>query len=331
MPAVPLLSVVCPAYQEEDVLPIFHHELSAVLAQFKGEFRVEVIYVDDGSSDRTLNVLRDLAATDPQVRYLSLSRNFGHQAALTAGLEHARGDVIVTMDSDLQHPPRLIPELLAKWREGFDIVLTIRADDERLPWTKRFSSKLFYAVMRHLSDTDIRDAASDFRLMSRKGVDALLQLKERHRLLRGMVQWLGFKTAEIPCRPDARRAGRTKYTLRRMLRLAGEGFFSFSLVPLRVSTWLGMATILVGLAHALWLMISLARGEAGLAAGSLYLLVWTQLLSGAVLVAVGVLGEYVGRIFEEVKDRPLYLVKEMTAHASAALPAAHEHRQRDAA
>src|SRR5436309_7137327 len=178
---------------------------------------------------------------DGRVRYLSLSRNFGHQAALTAGMEHARGDAVVTLDTDLQHPPSLIPTLVAHWRDGHDVVLTLRADDRRLGLFKRMTSGGFYRLLRRWSDVDVRAAASDFRLLSRKAVDGLLALQESHRYVRGMVQWLGFRVAEVPYRPDARRAGVSKYTLRRMVRLALDGLFSFSPAPARVAVGGGLA------------------------------------------------------------------------------------------
>ena len=201
------LSIVCPAYEEEEVLPRFHAELCAVVAGLQREYDVEIIYVDDGSRDGTLAYLRSLAASDPRVRYLSLSRNFGHQAALTAGLEHATGDIVVSLDSDLQHPPDLIPALLEKWKDGYDVVLTVREDDPRLSSFKRLTSRAFYHAMRYVSDTEVRVAASDFRLMTRKAVEALLQLHETHRFLRGMVNWLGFPTATVPFQPATRGGG----------------------------------------------------------------------------------------------------------------------------
>src|SRR5262245_25573158 len=203
----PTVSIVCPAFNAEAVLPLFRRALSAVLATLEDRYTFEVIYVDDGSRDGTLGALRALAAQDDRVRYLSLSRNFGHQVALTAGLEHARGEAVVTMDSDLQHPPELLPRLLEKWQEGFEVVLTIRAEDPQLGFVKRFTSRLFYRVIRLLSSTDIRVAAADYRLMSRKAVNVLLRLREAHRFLRGMVQWLGFPAAEVPFEPAGRRAG----------------------------------------------------------------------------------------------------------------------------
>src|SRR5262249_23543218 len=214
------ISVVCPAYQEEDVLPLFHRELTAVLQQIENSYDIEILYVDDGSRDGTLRVIRQLASQDKRVCYLSFSRNFGHQAALTAGLEHARGEAVIMMDSDLQHPPVLLPELLAKLKEGVDVVLTIRQDDPELGLFKRWSSKWFYRLMSWLSDTEIRMSAADYRLMSRRALDSLLELRETHRFLRGLVSWLGFPTAEISFVPKNRQAGVSKYTMRRMANLA---------------------------------------------------------------------------------------------------------------
>jgi glycosyltransferase involved in cell wall biosynthesis len=308
----PLLSIVCPAFQEEEVLPLFHKELAAVLDRLEADWRAEVIYVDDGSVDRTLPVLKEMAAADRRIRYFSLSRNFGHQAALTAGMEQARGDIVISMDSDLQHPPEVIPALLEKWREGFDVVLTIRAEDQRLSLTKRLTSKLFYRIMGALSSTDIRMSASDFRLMSRPALNALLRLQEHHRFLRGMVQWIGFRSAEIHFHPRQRQAGKTKYTLRRMLRLAGDGLFSFSTAPLRLATYLGAIALCMGAAHTLWLAVTWLFGSSTTSTGWHYLMVSAEIMGGAILCGLGTVGTHVGRIFEQVKERPLYLVKELS-------------------
>ena len=317
----PKLSIVCPAFEEEEVLPHFHRELCAVLARLDGAFAVEILYVDDGSGDHTLDVLRALAALDPRVRYLSFSRNFGHQAALTAGLEHARGDVVITMDSDLQHPPQLIPELLRHWRAGCDVVLTVRAEDPQLGVVKRLTSRLFYRAMRRLSDTEIRFAAADFRLLSRKAVAALLRLGETHRFLRGMVQWLGYPTAEVPYRPAPRRAGVTKYTLRRMVNFGLDAVLSFSRVPLRLILFTGLAAVAAGLVLGVVFAVLAAAGGLGMGAGWAAVLVALHLLGGCILVGLGVVGEYVGRIYEQVKGRPIYLLKESSDEAEAAAAA----------
>lgn len=313
---LPKLSIVCPAFQEEEVLPHFHRELGAVLGRLEDEFEIEIVYVDDGSRDRTLSVLRALAAADRRVCYLSFSRNFGHQAALTAGLEHARGDVVITLDSDLQHPPRLIPELLRKWREGYDVVLTIRADDPQLGFVKRFTSRAFYRLMGWLSDTEIRFAAADFRLLTRKAVAALLQLRETHRFLRGLVQWLGFPTAEVPYQPAPRRAGASKYTLRRMASFALDAVLSFSRVPLRLTLALGFVTTAAGgVLGTVFVALALAGRLEWSAAWAV--LVALHVIGGSILVGLGLVGEYVGRVFEQVKGRPLYLLKETSEEREA--------------
>jgi dolichol-phosphate mannosyltransferase len=311
-----VLSVVCPAFNEEQVLPLFHRQLAFVLAQLPAEYRVEVIYVDDGSRDGTLEVLRGLAARDARVRFLSFSRNFGHQVALTAGLEAARGDAVISMDSDLQHPPALIPKLLEHWRSGKDVVVTIRDDSQSPNRLERCLSRGFYQIMGWLSDTEVRPAAADFRLMSRPALAALLRMRERDRFLRGMVQWLGFPSAEVHYVPARRGAGRSKYSFRRKLGLALDGLLSFSRVPLRVPWALGLPAMLFGLlATASAVVPGLAvpgelGGVTGLV-GSLYL------LGGGILCVLGVLGECLGRIYDQIRDRPLYVVKEASASAEA--------------
>jgi len=311
MPAgVCKLSVVCPAYEEEEVLPRFHAELTAVLDRLADQYTIEILYVDDGSRDRTLEVLRRTAAADPRVRYLSLSRNFGHQAALTAGLEHASGDVVITLDSDLQHPPALIPVLLEKWKEGHDVVLTLREDDPRLSLTKRLTSRVFYRLMAMVSDTELRAAAADFRLMSRRAVDALVRLRETHRFLRGMVSWVGFRTTTVPYAPASRAAGVSKYTLRKMLSLASDGLLSFSRLPLRLSLYLGGAMTALALGLTGWAVLRALFGAGPVDWGWYLLMATVLLVGGCVLGSLGVVGAYVGRIYEQVKGRPIYLLKD---------------------
>jgi polyisoprenyl-phosphate glycosyltransferase len=304
------LSLVCPAYEEEDALPAFHQEILRVLDSLQAEYEIELLYVDDGSRDGTLLLLRQWALQDERVRYLSLSRNFGHQAAITAGLEHASGDVIVTMDSDLQHPPELVPTLLARWKEGHDVVLTIRGEDQTLGLFKRLSSQWFYRVMRWFSETETRPGAADFRLMTRKAVDALLRLRESHRFLRGMVQWVGFSTAEVPYQPSKRVAGVSKYSLRRMLAFGCDAIFSFSRLPLRLSAFLGVSLLFGGLGMGMLLLLRVLLGATGASEGTWVLLAALAVVGGAVMGSLGIIGEYVGRIYEQVKGRPIYLLKE---------------------
>ncbi|MFO0846295.1 MAG: glycosyltransferase family 2 protein [Gemmataceae bacterium] len=313
----PRLSVVCPAYQEEEVLPIFHTELSRALAPLAAEFPTEVVYVDDGSTDGTLAVLRRLAAADPRVRYLSFSRNFGHQAAVTAGLEHARGDLVVSLDTDLQHPPALIPVLIDEWRKGYDLVLTEREYPPATGWFKRVSSAWFYHVMGRLSNVPVKPAASDFRLMSRPAVDAVLRMREAHRFLRGMVSWVGFKVVSVPFRAAERAAGHTRFTFRSLMRLASDGLLSFSSLPLRLPLYAGAGLLLLAALHAL-LVPTCALLGAGVGPWALHVTAGLTLwLNGLVLTSVGVLGEYLGRVYEQVKQRPLYVLRETSVDSGA--------------
>jgi glycosyltransferase involved in cell wall biosynthesis len=310
-----ILSLVCPAFNEEEVLPLFHQELSAVLAGLPPEYQVEILYVDDGSRDRTLEVLRGLAARDRRVRFLSFSRNFGHQAALLAGLAAARGDAVVTLDSDLQHPPALIPTLLEHWRAGKDVVVTIRDDRASPRRVERFLSCSFYRIMGWLSDTEIRPAAADFRLLSRHAVDLLLGMDDRQPFLRGMVQWLGLPSAEVHYTPARRGAGHSKYSIRRKLRLALDGLLSFSRTPLHLPLALGLPAVALGLGLTGWAVLrglfGSTRSFPGLMLGSLYL------LGGCLLCVLGVLGEYLGRIYDHVRNRPLYVLKETSGSGPA--------------
>ncbi len=304
------LSIVCPAYEEKEVLPAFHAELCAVLDTLGPEYSIEIVYVDDGSRDGTLEVLRELAKQDHRARYLSLSRNFGKEAALTAGLEHARGDVVITLDTDLQHPPALIPTLLERWREGHDIVFTLRQDDPQLGPFKRLTSQAFHRLMRWLSDSEVSTDASDYRLMSRKAVDGLLSLRETHRFLRSMVSWLGFPATTVLFQVASRGGGVSKFTLGPLLKLACDGMLSFSKVPLRLSLLAGLVVGLLGPLVGAAALATALLGAPLFPAGVGAILVAVLVVGGLVLCGLGIVGEYVGRIYEEVKGRPLYLLKE---------------------
>ncbi len=320
---MPTLSVLSPAYREEAVLPFFQRELAKALAPLEKTYQIEIIYVDDGSDDGTLSVLQTLAAQDKRVQFLSLSRNFGKEAALLAGLEHARGDAVIILDSDLQHPPSLIPLLVQRWQEGHDLVLTIKADDKRLSMSKRWSSRLFYGLMGWLSDTrslfapakpgdqvagaEKAGASCDFSLISRRVVESILQMREQHRFLRGLVRWVGYPSVAVPFQPDLRPAGQTKFHLRQLVSLAADSLFSFSRVPLRLPLYLGLPIVALSLLFSLGLAIYQLTG--GESAGWAYVFSALHFLGGCLLCALGVLGEYIGRIYEQVKQRPLYLLK----------------------
>jgi dolichol-phosphate mannosyltransferase len=311
------------------VLPQFHAELCAVLAPLGKEYEIEIIYVDDGSRDRTLEVLRQLTQADHRVRYLSLTRNFGKEAALTAGLQHACGDAVITLDSDLQHPPALIPTLLTKWHEGHDLVLTLRANNADLSLFKRLSARVFYQAMTLLCDKGVRPEISDYQLLSRRAVEGLLELEEAHRFLRGLVCWLGFPTTTIPFQVAPRAAGASKFTLRPLLTLATNGMVSFSKVPLRLALGLGGLLAATGLVYALGAVVAalfgLGRGNWGHHA----VLVLLYAITGAILCALGIVGEYVGRLYEQMKGRPLYFLKERWPAANNTTSKAHASHTED--
>ena len=311
------LSIICPAFNEEEVLPHFHAELRNALAALEPDHEIEILYVDDGSTDRTLEILRVLAASDPRVRYLSLSRNFGPQAAITAGLEASAGDVVVTLDSDLQHPPALIPVLLEKWREGHDVVLTEREDDPYQPWLRRVTSRGFFRLMRVVSDRQVQVAASDYRLLSRRAVDGLLRLRETHRFLRGLVNWMGFKTAVVRFKVAPRGAGASKFTMPRLTNLSLDALLSFSTMPRRLPLYAGLGVLLAGLGFACYGLLAACLG-AGWEPGGVAMLTSLHLIGGGILCSLGLLGEYLGRVYEQVKGRPLYLVKEASPRPAAA-------------
>lgn len=307
-PASPLLSVVVPCFNEQAVILQTLQRLSAALASLP-HARSEVICVDDGSSDGTPALLRAAAARDPSLRVLVLSRNFGHQLALTAGLDVARGDAVVIIDADLQDPPELIVAMLERWRAGVDVVYGVRSSRSGETAFKRFTAYLFYRLVRIMSRADIPADAGDFRLMDRAVVSALHTLPERDRFIRGLVSWIGFRQEAIMYERQGRAGGETKYPTARMFRFALDGIFSFSSMPLRLATWLGLLVSLGsvgGIAFAVWVHYFNAQAVPGWAGQWIA----TMFLGGVQLLSLGIIGEYVGRIYGEVKARPLYLVRE---------------------
>jgi dolichol-phosphate mannosyltransferase len=303
-----LLSVVIPCYNEEAVIAETHRRLTTVLSGLDVD-AFEVVYVDDGSRDRTAETLRALHEADPHVRVLRLSRNFGHQTAVSAGIEHAAGDAVVLIDADLQDPPEVVAEMLARWREGYDVAYGLRSDRAGETAFKRGTAKAFYRLLNRLSETPIPLDVGDFRLMDRKVVDALMAMPERARFVRGMVSWVGFRQVAVPYARAERFAGETKYPLFKMLRLAVDGVTSFSLVPLRMASWVGVgasAVALLGIVYALLTRLLTNQWVPGWAA----LFVAVLFVGGVQLLALGIIGEYVGRIYAESKRRPLYLLQE---------------------
>lgn len=303
-------TLVIPVFNEEPVVRELHRRLTASLtgALSGKDERWEVIFVDDGSFDGTGAILKSLREEDPaHVKVVAFSRNFGHAAAMTAGLDHADGDTVITMDADLQDPPEVVPELIARWREGFDVVYGIRSERRSETIFKKATAALFYRLLRASSDLEIPLDAGDFRLMSRRAALALAALRERHRLLRGLSRWIGFKQTSVTYVRQARLAGETKFSLRRMASLAWDGLTSFSLLPLRLAAIAGAAAALLGAGTGVWVVA--ARVASGPPFHRTAAVIATMLvLGGLQLLALGVLGEYVGRLFEESKRRPLYVV-----------------------
>jgi polyisoprenyl-phosphate glycosyltransferase len=300
---VGLLSVAAPMHDEEGTAAAFH---ARVVAALEG-VPFELVIADDGSRDGTPAELAKLAEADPRVKVVTLSRNFGHQAALTAALEHTSGDVVVMLDGDLQDPPEVIPDMVERWREGADVVYAVRSRREGETAFKRTTASWFYRLFRRMADIDLTPESGDFRLMDRRPLDVLLAMPERNRFLRGMSVWVGFTQTAVTFEREARTAGKTKYTLRRMLRFSFDAITSFSHRPLQFATLLGFAfSALAFLAIPLTVV---ARYTNIYERGVPTTIVIVLLLGGIQLICVGIIGEYVGRIYDEVKHRPLYVVR----------------------
>lgn len=299
------LSVVVPVFNEaaniQALLDRIHQAVRSL------DLSSEIILVDDGSKDGTFEKIQEIAPSYPSCKALSLSRNFGHQVALTAGIEHASGDYVVTLDGDLQHPPELIPELIARAREGFDIVNTIRRETADAGAMKNFTARMFYKLINALSDVHVVEGAADFRLMTRKAVNAFLKIRERDRFTRGLVSWMGFSQAFVPYDASRRNAGVTKYTFRKMLRFAMDGITSFSSRPLRISFYMGLITAFFGLIYAIYAVYTWYLGNT--VQGWTSLLIIVLLIGGIQLISIGIIGEYLARVYNESKGRPLYLLK----------------------
>jgi dolichol-phosphate mannosyltransferase len=303
-----MISIVVPCLNEEEVLRDTNRRLVAVLEQLPQRF--EILYVDDGSTDRTPEILRELQADDERIRVVRFSRNFGHQMAITAGLEHASGDAVAIIDADLQDPPEVLADFVAKWMDGFDVVYGVRSERQGETAFKLWTAKLFYRLIGKLSDTEIPLDTGDFRLMGRRVVNALLAMPERDRFVRGMVSWLGFSQAAVPYSRAARAAGVTKFSLFKMLRFATDGIVSFSILPLRLATWVGFAASGIALLGILITVVERLIGVEGLVKGWASILVAILFIGGVQLICMGIIGEYVGRIYGESKRRPLYVVRE---------------------
>ncbi len=305
----PLIDIVIPVYNEGEIIAQTHERICSVVDSLPYEF--SFLYVDDGSTDDTPIVLESLAEKDSRVRFVELSRNFGHQAALTAGLDASRGDVVITMDGDGQHPPEMIPQLLNFVERGFDIVQAQRVDDAQSSSFKNWTSNGFYKLINLISGTYIVPGAADFRALTRQAVNALKSMPEFHRFLRGMVAWIGFPMVIVPYRPAQRIGGKSKYSLGKMFRLAMDAIFSFSLVPLYIGLSMGGLLLCLAMLEMIYVLSFWVTGQtSNLAPGWSSLMFVILIVGGMLMVLLGFIGVYVGYIFQEVKRRPVYLVKQ---------------------
>lgn len=302
----PSISIIIPAYNEAEALPVVIAETNKVLHQYEG---YEIIVVDDGSTDSTMETIAKLQKKYPCLQYISLSRNFGHQSALRAGLNYARGDAVISMDADLQHPPSLLPQLINKWQQGYDVVYTVRRENEYQSLLKKKTSAWFYKIFRFLSGLKLESGTADFRLLDRKVMDVLRKTPEKNLFLRGYISWLGFRQIALPYEPGNRVAGKSHYSLAKMVKLAVEGIISFSLRPLRLAIYLGLAVVFLGLVYSFYVLYGNWFSD-GNASGWTSLMMVMLILGGCQLFIMGILGEYIGTIFMESKKRPSYVIRE---------------------
>lgn len=307
MKVIPEISIVVPLFNEEENINPLFESISKTLSI--GSETWEVCFVDDGSKDKSFQIIKELSVKYPEkVRGVSLSRNFGHQVALLAGLNSALGNVVITMDADLQHPPEMITELYKKYKEGFDIVNTRRSGNDPSGSFKKGTSRFFYWFVNRISEVEIEYSSPDFRLMSRKAVDSFLQFSERDRFTRGLISWMGFSQTVIEYNQSERLAGKSKYSMKKMMRFGWDGITSFSSKPLRLSFFAGLILTLFGVIYAIYAVVQYFLGIT--APGWTSILVSVLIIGGFQLFSIGIIGEYIARIFNEAKGRPLYFIKE---------------------
>jgi glycosyltransferase involved in cell wall biosynthesis len=306
---MPKYSLIIPIYNEEETIPELYRRVSDVMDSLDDS--VELILINDGSRDRSLNLMRELQERDARVCYISFARNFGHQAAVTAGLNFARGQVIVVLDADLQDPPELIPKMIESWQAGYHVVYAQRTKRKKESWFKRLTAYVFYRLLRQLADVDIPADTGDFCLMDRQVVDLLNSMPERNRYIRGLRAWIGFRQTAVKFERDPRFAGEVKYTFKKSLALAINSLVSFSKIPLRISTYLGLFSALIALLMALLVLYWRLQQPDSPVTGLATILIAVFFLGSVQLIGIGILGEYIGRIYEEVKGRPAYTIAEI--------------------
>jgi len=303
----PVITIIAPIFNELENLPILHKRVSDVME--KSQLSWELILVDDGSSDGSTDLIRDLAKKDDRIRPIIFARNFGHQIAVTAGLDYSRGDAVVIIDSDLQDPPEVILELIKKWQEGFEVVYAVRSEREGETFFKKITASVFYRLIFRITDVKIPMDTGDFRLMDRKVVNVMNSMREHHRFLRGMSAWVGFKQIGVSYKRAARFSGETKYPFKKMLKLALTAITGFSYVPLQIATYMGFISAGVSLIAIPVVILMRILGSQQFT-GQATTLIAVLFLGGVQLISLGILGEYIGRIYDEVKGRPLYIVSE---------------------
>ena len=306
---MPKYSLIIPIYNEEETIPELYRRVSDVMDSLDDS--VELILINDGSRDCSLNLMRELQERDARVCYISFARNFGHQAAVTAGLNFARGQVIVVLDADLQDPPELIPKMIESWQAGYHVVYAQRTKRKKESWFKRLTAYVFYRLLRRLADVDIPADTGDFCLMDRQVVDVLNSMPERNRYIRGLRAWIGFRQTAVKFERDPRFAGEVKYTFKKSLALAVNSLVSFSKIPLRISTYLGLFSALIALLMALLVLYWRLQQPDSPVTGLATILIAVFFLGSVQLISIGILGEYIGRIYEEVKGRPAYTIAEI--------------------
>ncbi|WP_237981161.1 glycosyltransferase family 2 protein [Bacillus thuringiensis] len=302
-----LISVVVPMYFEEEVAQECYNRLKSVMLQ--NDINYEFVFVNDGSTDRTMEILSEIAANDYRTKIVNFARNFGHQIAVTAGIAAAKGDAIVIIDADLQDPPEVIPELIAKWEEGYEVVYAKRKQRKGETWFKLLTAKYFYKFLNYMSDIDIPKDTGDFRIIDRKVADVFNQMTERNRFIRGMMSWVGFRQTYVEYERDERFAGETKYPLKKMIKFASDGIIAFSTKPLRIVMSLGLLSVLISIIVLLYTITVKIIGT-GTQTGWASIMVAITFFSGIQLLGLGIVGQYIARIYDESKNRPIYIVKE---------------------
>ncbi|RAN88246.1 glycosyltransferase [Bacillus sp. SRB_28] len=302
-----LISVVVPMYFEEEVAQECYNRLKSVMLQ--NNINYEFVFVNDGSTDRTMEILSEIAANDYRTKIVNFARNFGHQIAVTAGIAAAKGDAIVIIDADLQDPPEVIPELIAKWEEGYEVVYAKRKQRKGETWFKLLTAKYFYKALNYMSDIDIPKDTGDFRIIDRKVADVFNQMTERNRFIRGMMSWVGFRQTYVEYERDERFAGETKYPLKKMIKFASDGIIAFSTKPLRIVMSLGLLSVLISIIVLLYTITVKIIGN-DTQTGWASIMVAITFFSGIQLLGLGIVGQYIARIYDESKNRPIYIVKE---------------------